>query len=348
MSVRLLGLTSLRRAAWVCICTTVFVGCASKVLEYAKSDEKLRTEEYDKQVHVKDVAPTMPSGPVPEVKPDEPGSKKKKKKKKISKKEAAKKIGPHEPALEDKEGFIGRRPIKDPFRVGEVTALNLSYFNVVAGEMDIMVKPMVEVNGEKSYQFEVHAFSNSFFNHIYGVDDTATTYLNYDTMTPANLQISIKESKQLAEARTFFDWKNLKASYWQKKITKEHGEEEKKLEWAIKEYSQNVISAAYYLRTFQFEVGKKLAFRVADEGKNIEFTGEVLRKEKLQTDIGELNTVVMKPHIVVDGVFTPIGDVLLWLTDDDRHFLVRLETKIKIGTIVAKLKSLEKGQETPP
>jgi len=214
--------------------------------------------------------------------------------------------------------------------------------------MEIGVKNMVEVNGEKAYNLEVHAQSNSFFSHVYGVDDTAVTYLTYDNLIPVNLQITIKESKQLAEARTFFDWKSLKASYWQKRITKDHGEESKKLDWNIQAYSQNVISAVYYLRTFQYAVGKKLAFRVADEGKNIVFSGEVLRKEKLSTDIGELDTIVVKPHITVDGAFTPVGDVLVWLTDDDRKFLVRLETKIKIGTIVAKLKSIDKGQENPP
>jgi hypothetical protein len=328
----------------------VIPGCASHVLEYEKADEVLKTDEYDKKMKiveqasqpaVKEVTPA----PAPEVK----GKKKKNAKDKAaSAKETPavpKVAGPHQPDIEDSEGFVGRRPIKDPFRPGEKVVLNLSYFNIVAGTMEIMVKPMVEVNGQKAYHFVVQATSNSFFNRIYGINDTAVTYMTYDDMTPLNLQITLKETKQLAEARTFFDWKTLKASYWQKRVTKEHGEESKKLEWDIKAYSQNVISAAFYMRTFQYDVGKKLSFRVADEGKNIVYKGEVIRKEKISTEAGDFNTIVIKPHLTVDGVFTPVGDVLVWLTDDDRKFIVRLESKIKIGTIVAKLKSLEKGQE---
>lgn len=343
------------RAYTLVFLTALLAACASKVLEYDKDKAAaaLKNEEYDKNIQVTAVGSNEP---VPEVKPDEPahGKKKKKKGKKKSSKTAgpsaavAKKTGPHQPDIEDSEGFVARRPVVDPFRIGEKVTLNISYFNVVAGSIDIRVKPMVEVNGEKAYHFEVAAKSNSLFSHIYGVDDLATTYVSYDDMIPLNLQITLKESKQLAEARTFIDWKNLKASYWQKRVTKEHGEESKKIEWKILPFSQNVISAAFYMRTFKYEVGKKLAFRVVDEGKNIVFTGEVLRKEKLQTDVGLLDTIVMKPHVTVDGVFTPVGEILVWLTDDDRKFIVRLETKIKIGTIVAKIGALDKGQEKAP
>lgn len=346
------------RTSVILFSTYALSGCASRVLHYEKAEEILKTDEYDKKLQVKQVEPAAPTGPdvkpletPPEVKAAEVPVKKKKGVKAPKIKEAkvvVKKPGPHLPDIEDSVGFVGRRPLKDPFRVGEKVVLNLSYFNVVAGSMDLEVKPMVEVNGSKSYNFQVAARSNSFFNHIYGVDDLAVTYMSYDELIPANLQITIKESKQLAEARTFFDWKTLKASYWQKRVTKEKGEESKKVEWDILPYSQNVISAAFYMRTFTYEVGKKYAFRVADEGKNIVFTGEVLRKEKLKTDIGELDTILIKPKLTVDGVFTPVGEILVWLTDDDRKFIVRIESKIKIGTIVAKLKSLDKGQETAP
>lgn len=331
---------------------SLYLGCASKVLQYEHADEVLKNEEYDKKIEVKPEPPPAPK--VEELPPATAKSEKPAKKKRGrhraragKKKEVAKvdQEGPHKPEIEDGDGFKGRRPVKDPFRVGEKIVYSLSYFNITAGTLEMDTLPMVEVNGQKAYHFEVHAQSNSFFNRIYGVDDTATTYMAYDSMIPLNLSITLKESKQLAEARTYVDWDTLKASYWQKRITKEHGEQSKKLEWQVLPYSQNVISAVYYVRLFKYEVGKHYAFRVADEGKNIVFSGEVIRKEKLQTDIGDFDTVVLKPKITVDGNFAPVGDILFWLTDDDRHFIVRIESKIKIGTLVAKIKSLDKGQE---
>jgi hypothetical protein len=315
-------------------------GCGhEKIMELPK-DSSLKINEYEKKIEVKPLEAAETAAAEEPVK-----AKEKKKKKKLVKKKKVKMSHStvHEPNIEDKEGFVARRPVVDPFRVGESTILNLSYFNIVAGQLSVNVKPFVEVDGEKAYHFEATAVSNSFFSRIYAVDDRASTYVSYENMTPFNLEITLKESKQLAETRTLFDWEKNKAHYWKKRVTKEHGEEESKVDWDIKAFSQNVVSAAYYLRTFTMKVGKKLAIRVADEGKNIVFTGEVIRREQIETDIGKFWTWVIRPKVEVDGVFTPVGEILVWLTDDDRKFMVRAESKIKIGSLVAKVKQIIPG-----
>lgn len=337
------------RALGLTIAIILFTGCAGKILQFEKAEEVLKQDEYEEKVQIKQVEPP-PEPKIEEVTEPDPAKPSKKSKavakaKSVKEKKAVKPEGPRQPTIEDSEGFNGRRPIVDPYRAGEKVTFSLSYFNIVAGDLDMEVKPMVEVNGEKAYHFEVTAKSNSFFNRIYAVEDKAVTYMSYDDMRSLSLQITLKESKQLAETRTFFDWKTSKANYWKKSVTKENGERSKKLEWQLIPYAQNVISVVYYLRAFQLTVGKKIRIPVADEGKNIVFTGEVLRKEKVKTDLGTFDTVVVKPEITVDGAFKPVGDILLWLTDDDRKFLVRLESKIKIGTVVAKLKSMDKGRE---
>lgn len=336
------------------------LGCASRIMEYEKSKELLTNAEYDKKLKIKELEPPVPvvveattanvgsSG----VKAESAKSKSAVRagvvseavKVKKTKEGRMKPPEKHLPEIEDGEGFVGRRPIVDPFRPGEKVTLALSYFNMVAGYLDLAVLPFVEVNGERAYAFQLSAKSNSIFSRFYSVEDKATTYLNYNTLLPFNFEISVRESKQLADIRSFFDWKKLKGNYWEKRVSKDKGERNKNIEWDIKAYSQNVISAIYYLRTFALTPGKKLAFRVADEGKNIVFSAEVLRREELSTEVGDLNTVVVKPQITVDGVFKPVGDILIWLTDDDRKFVVRIESKIKIGTIVGKLKAIERGQ----
>jgi len=324
--------------------------CAGKILQVDRADEVLKTEEFDAQVDVK--AETAQPPPVEDIKEiDENASKKakiKKKEKKPAKAAATEKAkvkGPRQPDIEDATGFDGRRPVKDPFRPGERVTFDVSYFNITAGELNMLTKPFVTVNGRKAYHFEANGKSTPFFTKMYAIDDKVTTYVDYEEMRPLSLQVSVKESNQLGETRTFYDWKSNKASYWQKKIVKGKGERNKKLEWDILPYSQNVVSVAWYLRTFDLTVGKKHAVRIADEGKNIVFTGEVLRKEKLKTPVGELDTVVVTPRITADGVFKPIGEVLIWFTDDERKLLVRLESKIKIGTVVAKMREIDRGQE---
>lgn len=322
-------------------------------MKYDKEKELSDIKEYEEKIKVKSIE-TEPAV-VAEAAPVDVKGKTSAKKKKtpppppVAKKKKSPIVTdpklPHQPTIEDGENFIGRRPIKDPFRVGEKTTFAVSYFNIVAGNLTMDVLPFAEVNGEKAYHFRISAKSSDFFNKIYAVDDMAETYLNYENMLPYNLSVKVKESKQLKEIRSFLDWNTSKGSYWEKKVTKEKGEESKKIEWDILPYSQNVISAAFYMRTFAWKPGKKIQFRVADQGDNIVFKGEVVRQEKLKTEVGEFDTLVIKPEFEVKGVFKPVGEILIWLTNDDRKNIVRIESAIKIGTLVLKLRGLEKGQE---
>lgn len=358
------------------------LGCASKVLEYEHAKEIQQNQEFDQLVKVKVLEPVEPAlvsddkdkskinakdedltqdDLVKDIAPAQKVRAKSKKKdisriteetpveKMIEKKSMEDQqtktpvAQDRMPKFEDNVGFNDRRPVIDPFRAGEKVTLALTYFNVAAGYLDLGVKPFVEVNEQKAYHFYAHVKSSNVFSYFYSVNDTAETFVDYETLRPQTLEIHVKESKQLNEIRTFFDWKKKQAKYWSKKVNDDKEEETKKLAWEIENYAQNVISAAFYLRVFQLEPGKDLEFRVADAGKNLIFKGKVLRRETIDTELGELKTIVVKPEIEQDGIFKPVGDIFLWLTDDDRKFIVKIEAKIKIGTIIGKLKAIEKG-----
>ncbi len=351
------------------LCMAIITSCSAKFLKKENSDQLLHNEEYDKAVHVSNVETTAPSGPAGKYVQITPADYKelypkklkikvvRRRAKKVAPtinptKESAKNVSggraPHLPDFEDPTSFDGRRPIVDPFRVGEKVSYEVSYFGVVAGELNMQVLPFVYVNGRKSYHFKASGQTASVFDMFYAVDDWLETFVDYENMIPMSYALHVKESKQLRETRCFFNWDTLVGSYWDKRITKEDGIEEKKFEWKILEYSQNVFSAPYYMRTFDLSPGKKLVYRLAHEKENILLTGTIVRKEKLETLAGTFDTVVVKPHIEIGGVFKPIGDIFIWLTDDDRKFIVRIESKIKIGKIIAAVKHIDRGEGSAP
>lgn len=83
---------------------------------------------------------------------------------------------------------------------------------------------------------------------------------------------------------------------------------------------------------------------MAHENENIVITCEVLRREKLKTSAGTFETIVIKPSAEKDGQPKGIGENLFWLTDDDSKLMIRMETKIKIGTIVGSLQKIKRGK----
>lgn len=352
-------------------------GCAGSILKFENSDAVLQNKEFDSAIKVTEL-PEPTATPAPEAggsvgstvtsatstikAPDKSGSKSSAKsavkstansptKTVAPKKGKAGKTpvdtGPklREPRTEDDEGFVGRRPLKDPYRVGEEVVLDISYFALDAGELKMQTRSFVEVNGRRAYRFHATARTVSVFESFYKVDDYAETLVDFETLLPFSYTLDVKESKVLRDARAVHDLSSGqpgKMKFWDKKITKESGVEERTLEWEMLPYSQNIFSALWYLRSFTLTPGKKIKINLAHEGENITVTCEVLRREKLSTSVGKLDTVVIAPTAEKNGQPHNIGTNLFWLTDDESKLMVRMESKIQIGKIVGSLSSLKR------
>ena len=156
-------------------------------------------------------------------------------------------------------------------------------------------------------------------------------------------KLDIKESGQLKQDQSFFDQSTLKANYWENKYTEKNGHEEKKQSWEILPFSQNAFSAIFYMRLFKWNVGQEYAFRVSDDEKNIVFKGKALEKVVLETDAGKFDAIKIRAEIVSRGALTQTGDLFLWLSDDDRKHVLRIEAKIKIGTLVSEVTIIDPG-----
>lgn len=249
-----------------------------------------------------------------------------------------------EPALEDSEGFNGRRPIVDPFRVGEEVTHAVRYFKVQAGTLKLKVEPFAFVNNRKAYSFVTEITSSSMFSAFYSVEDRIEAMADYETLSAMTYALHVKESGQLREGRSYFDEEKKIANYWEKKYTEKKGHEEKKIEWELLPYSQNVFTAIFYMRNFQWRVGKEISFRVSHDNEALLFKGTAIRKEVLDTDAGKFNAIVIKPEISVKGAFKPMGDIFIWLSDDDRKYVLRIECNIKIGTLVSEVIEIKSGK----
>lgn len=251
------------------------------------------------------------------------------------------------PLIEDEAGFSGRRPLKDPFRVGEKVVHDVTYYGVSAGTLVMEVKPFAQVNGRKSYNFKFTINTSPLFAKFYFVDDYVNTLVDFETLVPSVYTLHVKESRQLRETRMLFEQDAGKhyANFWEKKVTDRDGEEEKKTRWEIEEYSQNVFSAIMYLRNFEWKEGVGYAFSVADSEENNVFRGKVVRREKLKTEAGTFDAIVIKPEVELKGKLKPTGENLVWLSDDDRKLILRIESNIKIGTLVSEIVQLDRGRE---
>jgi hypothetical protein len=353
---------------------SVLTACSTSFLKYEKEDQLKKIDEFDKAVKIEE--PSTPAetdagaktaaaalGKTHEETKSTAAKQDPKKKttplvktdKKATAKSAKKGAKPsvaaaptaptrRQPEIEDDAGFNGRRPIVDPFRVGEEVTHDVSYFKMSAGEMKFKTLPMATVNGRNSYKHNIAIKTISLFASVYTVEDNVDIFMDYDEVVPTVFELHVKESGQLREAKMLFDNVKKLATFWEKKVTKQDGEEEKRDQWELEDYAQNVYSAIYYMRMFQWEVGKEYAFRVSNDKENLTFSGKALRKEVLDTKLGPMKAIVIQPNITLKGKFKPIGENLIWLSDDEHKYILRIEAKIKIGTLVSQVVSIKPGK----
>jgi len=100
----------------------------------------------------------------------------------------------------------------------------------------------------------------------------------------------------------------------------------------------DLITAFYYTRERDLEVGDRFEIPVIDNHKPYRLSIEVLGKEIRKTYFGKRTpTIVIRPLLQAEGVFKRDGAMRIWLTDDARHLPVHVETKVSIGSIYADL-----------
>ena len=110
-----------------------------------------------------------------------------------------------------------------------------------------------------------------------------------------------------------------------------------KAELEIGRDTYDTYSSFYYVRTLPLEVGKSVFVSILDNKKLWKVEIQVLKKERIKTILGEVDTILIKPLIKSEGIFQRKGEIYIWLTDDARRIPVKMKTKIAIGSITATL-----------
>ena len=99
----------------------------------------------------------------------------------------------------------------------------------------------------------------------------------------------------------------------------------------------------YFVRNRPLAVGTKYDFpRYFIPDRN-PVTVLVERKEDIEVPAGPFSTLVIRPIIKSRGVFGQNGRAEIWLTDDDRRLMVRMETRLAFGTISLRLREFTQG-----
>ena len=101
------------------------------------------------------------------------------------------------------------------------------------------------------------------------------------------------------------------------------------------------LSSVYFLRTLPLKGSEPVALSVVSKGA---FTLDVViqGRETLTTPAGTFSTIRVEPRSPAENLIGKGKNLILWLTDDERKMPVQIKSRLSVGTLVGKLKSIER------
>jgi len=106
------------------------------------------------------------------------------------------------------------------------------------------------------------------------------------------------------------------------------------------------ISFMYFVRTLDLTPGKEYRFdRYFKEDGN-PVVVQVVGRDEIEVPAGTFQTVVVRPVIQTDGLFSEGGEAELHFTDDENHYLVYMRVKIPlVRSMTLHLEQIHEGRK---
>jgi hypothetical protein len=222
-------------------------------------------------------------------------------------------------------------------REKEELAYKVEFLGVTMGYARFSFLGKVLLSGREAYHLRVRAWTSDLLSLIYPIDDTIDYYLDVHTMVP--LRQEFTRSRKEDDVATY-DQENGTIVYRYRK----DGKVRKKVDVLPNVYDP--VSAAYYFRTRDLETEEKELSLYAGR-KLWEISVKPVGFERIRTDSGEFDTVMVQPVLRSEGKLDERRKMRMWMTKDERHVPVRLYAKfkkIRTWTLVGELLPDREGE----
>ena len=170
--------------------------------------------------------------------------------------------------------------------------------------------------------------TNAFFSAFYKVRDCYRTIIDQEGMYPLFFEQHIREGKFRTNRWDLFDQVRHRV------YTDKHKPEFFK----SKPFTQSLMSLVYYLRTMSFAPGDSFTIDCFVDTMCHRVKMKCMKRKTIKVDVGAFDCLLVKPYLIGKGrVFSKKDEIRVWFTNDEYKMPVVIESKIRWGTLYAKL-----------
>jgi hypothetical protein len=190
--------------------------------------------------------------------------------------------------------------------------------------MTLTTSPQTELEEHPAYRIELSAVSNDFVSAFFEVRDSAVSWIDARTLESLRYEKHTVEGRRIRDERIDFDPAAGTARRGKKTIP-------------FTRPAYDSLSALYLVRTRPLKEGEPLDLEVVAGHHAYVLTVEVLDREAVKTPAGVFQTRRVHPKMKEDAPLKSQGDLWLWLTEDERKIPVMIRSKLKFGSLTARL-----------
>lgn len=223
-----------------------------------------------------------------------------------------------------------------PFYPRERLLFGLRWGLVSAGEAVMENLPVTVINGIPAYHFMLDVRSSPFLDVFFKVRNRIEGFA--DTRMTRSLLYK-KDQKEGGSSRDIvvtFDWETNHATY------SNFDQPEKPV--PIRPGAFDPLSVLFYMRLLDLKVDSEFQRPITDGKKSILVTARVVRRETVTVPGGRFDTHVLETRLKDIGgdIEKPMDtQIRLWVTTDARRIPVRIESRLRVGSLLAELISAD-------
>lgn len=216
--------------------------------------------------------------------------------------------------------------LRSAYGGGESLRYQVSWLGVPAGELTMRI----ERTGGQRFNITVVARSIGLLEVVYPVEDRFVTLVEGRSRLPVRHEMDQREGSRVNRKLTLYDQERFRVVY-------------RKNDNPVEEYlldgpAHNEFSSFFFMRAVRFGNNhERVVVPTFADKKRHEVEVILEGTEEWATVLGQRATLKVRPHLTFKGLYSKVGDPLVWLTDDDARIPVRMQAKIVIGSLTAEL-----------
>ena len=231
-----------------------------------------------------------------------------------------------------------------PFAPGEKLIYNLRWGFIDVGTATSEVRQVTDLDGVEAYHFVMTAHSNSFLDAFYKVRDTIEAWAETNMSRSLLYHKNQHEGRHRRQEVVRFKWQGEEGvALYHEALS---GRKERT---PLMPGSLDPLSAFFYVRTQPLREGVVVKRPITDGKKNVWGRATVVGRETIKIDDRTYDTWVVVPDLEhVGGVFKKSKDatIRIWITADERQMLIKLASKVVVGSFVGELMADPEGDQT--